>query len=382
MRRTTPEQDKELETIRCLLCRGVVCYSTQEDQRYRDHLNLEHRVYYYIPWIIEKTLEENLENDEIGAEDASVKDEPLVQYVDHENSFDDESMNYDEDSINYVSVIPQIEGEEYGGTTQNDPFDSTSTTAVAALTEHRLEGKGRKGKKMYSCTLCPHLKQFPSLHKAERHRLTHIPVAFRKLYQCPQCKERFINDKNLKRHIDTDSCQGIRIHSCPVCDQTFDNRYDLVDHQETHDEFKRKFKCRICTAKFSKAKYLKRHILTHSAVKRYKCDLCEKAFKSEHYMRVHRRSHGYDQMEGQIEYNGDNMAFEDQNDIYDCDVSIDETSVFDCDVGVEEEAHDHVNGTEDENQIYDSNVGVEEESSSPLEITPSKEGMDVIGDQE
>jgi len=372
MRRTTAEQDSQLETIRCLLCRGVVCYSAKEDQRYRDHLNLEHRVYYYIPWIIAKTIEENLDNGEIdenGTEDVSVKGEP--QYVEHDNSFDNESMNYDEDSINYVSVIPQIEGEDYGSSAQNDPFDSTSSTAIAALTEHRLEGKGRKGKKMYSCTLCPHLKQFPSLHKAERHRLTHIPVAFRKLYQCPQCKERFITDKNLQRHVDTDSCQGIRIHSCPVCEQTFDNRYDLVDHQENHDEFKRKFKCRICTAKFSKAKYLKRHILTHSAVKRYKCDLCPKAFKSEHYMRVHRRSHGslaYDHME-QVEYNSD-VAFEDQ--IYDCDVSVDvdETSVFNCDVSVEEEK---------EESICNTSL---EESPSPREVAPTKKVLDVVIQQD
>ena len=45
---------------------------------------------------------------------------------------------------------------------------------------------------MYKCSLCPNIKPWPTVHKAERHRITHIPLAFRKMFQCPQCKERFI----------------------------------------------------------------------------------------------------------------------------------------------------------------------------------------------
>jgi uncharacterized Zn-finger protein len=202
----------------------------------------------------------------------------------------------------------------------------------------------------YSCSLCPHLKHFPSLHKAERHRNTHIPVAFRKLFQCPQCKERFINDKNLRRHLDTDSCQGIKIHSCPVCAEKFDNKFDLLDHQENHDEFRRRFKCRMCSAKFSKAKYLKRHIQTHSAEKPFKCDLCEKAFKSDHYMKVHRRSHGYADEYNAIGYvncgtNGDEGT-DDADGVF----------IYDCDVSVEEQEDDDTNNTELERAGDDVNT--------------------------
>jgi hypothetical protein len=60
----------------------------------------------------------------------------------------------------------------------------------------------------FRCSLCPNIKPWPTYHKAERHRTTHIPLAFRKMFQCPQCKERFIKEKNVKRHLDSGLCQA------------------------------------------------------------------------------------------------------------------------------------------------------------------------------
>jgi len=51
------------ETIKCLLCRGVVTFEKEKDEeRYKDHLKVEHRVYFYMAWIIEKTILENKED--------------------------------------------------------------------------------------------------------------------------------------------------------------------------------------------------------------------------------------------------------------------------------------------------------------------------------
>ena len=44
------------ETIKCLLCRGVVLFTVDDQARYKDHLSMEHRVSYYVSWIIEKTI--------------------------------------------------------------------------------------------------------------------------------------------------------------------------------------------------------------------------------------------------------------------------------------------------------------------------------------
>ena len=48
---------EDSQTIRCLLCRGVVTFSQEDESRYRDHLRIEHRVHYYVKWIIRKTIE-------------------------------------------------------------------------------------------------------------------------------------------------------------------------------------------------------------------------------------------------------------------------------------------------------------------------------------
>ena len=35
------------------------CFNLNKCCRYKDHLNVEHRVFYYLSWIIDKTVEEN-----------------------------------------------------------------------------------------------------------------------------------------------------------------------------------------------------------------------------------------------------------------------------------------------------------------------------------
>ena len=100
----------------------------------------------------------------------------------------------------------------------------------------RVEGQRQGGRKMYKCSLCPNIKPWPTVHKAERHRITHIPLAFRKMFQCPQCKERFIKEKNVKRHLDSGLCQGPKEHPCTVCGEVFQSKFDLQLHEEVHEQ--------------------------------------------------------------------------------------------------------------------------------------------------
>lgn len=47
-----------LETIHCLLCQAIFTYSADDNELYKMHLKMEHRVYFYTSWIVNKTLEE------------------------------------------------------------------------------------------------------------------------------------------------------------------------------------------------------------------------------------------------------------------------------------------------------------------------------------
>ena len=53
---------ENVEIVRCLLCRGVVTLTSQADivTRYKKHLKIEHRVFFGIDWILQKTVDEKL----------------------------------------------------------------------------------------------------------------------------------------------------------------------------------------------------------------------------------------------------------------------------------------------------------------------------------
>jgi len=356
--------DGSIETIRCLLCRGVVCYSPDDDSRYKDHLNVEHRVYYYLSWIIDKTVEENCK-EEIDAQTLSlpnltitpihkIKNPPTngclpstssamssataPPFMKKENGWGTGSAISEEDESPVLSVFPIISsadqtnerralshnsraatlGGEGLSISQSAPSrsdsisvdDSNSESIEISAREEiqemaddsmgymeakiitiRVEGQRQGGRKMYKCSLCPNIKPWPTVHKAERHRITHIPLAFRKMFQCPQCKERFIKEKNVKRHLDSGLCQGPKDHPCTVCGEVFQSKFDLQLHEESHEQLLKRHRCRLCGAKFNKMKYLNKHILSHSNRKPYKCDICGKSFKSEYYVKTHRNAH-------------------------------------------------------------------------------------------
>lgn len=300
---TEKEESREMtETIRCLLCRGVVLFTETDQARYKDHLSLEHRVHYYVSWIIEKTLavaaEEEEEVCQLSDSHPSLSITPLsntdksdtgedrpnmsiyhLQNVQTELVEFDEESRFDNDDI----VFGEMDNSEYTVYEKHNSYDFTEARI--------LETRTVDGKRQFKCSVCPQLRPWPSLHKADRHQITHIPLAFRKMVQCPECKERFINEKNLQRHIDNNLCQGIKFHKCVKCNLTFDNRYDLQEHEEVHADLARNLKCPLCGAKFKARKYLQKHFRSHSNVKPFSCDICGKSFKSEYYVKTHKKSH-------------------------------------------------------------------------------------------
>lgn len=213
-----------------------------------------------------------------------------------------EDEEQEEDSPD-MSIFPVsgFQDQEYDAFPQDDSYNEDGLLAEdgeeeigikeAKIITIRVEGQRMGGKKMYKCSLCPNIKPWPTIHKAERHRITHIPLAFRKMFQCPQCKERFIKEKNVKRHIDSGLCQGPKEHPCTVCGEIYESKFDLQLHEENHEQLLKRHRCNLCGAKFNKMKYLNKHILSHSNRKPYKCDICGKSFKSEYYVKTHRNAH-------------------------------------------------------------------------------------------
>jgi len=74
--------------LNCLLCRGVVSFSIMDHTFYEEHLTVDHKILFYIPWIIEKTLQKNEEdNSEQEIQDTVYETTQLQE--DNEDIFDE-----------------------------------------------------------------------------------------------------------------------------------------------------------------------------------------------------------------------------------------------------------------------------------------------------
>eukprot|EP00092_Neocalanus_flemingeri_P009347 GFUD01010059.1.p1 GENE.GFUD01010059.1~~GFUD01010059.1.p1 ORF type:complete len:403 (+),score=91.90 GFUD01010059.1:48-1211(+) len=285
------------ETIKCLLCKGVVLFTVEDQDRYKDHLSMEHRVSYYVSWIIEKTIavaeSETETSSSLSMSHPSLSITPLSSKGQEEEETPSMSIFPVETELTEFDsdMIEQLD-EEIDPTYDMSGFIEQQIHHSYDFTEARILKKVNvDGKKEYKCSLCPHLKAWPSLHKADRHQVTHIPLAFRKMVQCDTCKERFVTEKNLKKHIDNNLCKGIKFYKCGKCELHFDSRFDLNEHEEVHGELARNIQCHLCGAKFKAQKYLRKHLLSHTNIKPFTCDVCGKGFKSEYYVKHHRMNH-------------------------------------------------------------------------------------------
>uniref|UniRef100_A0A8C2EE25 C2H2-type domain-containing protein n=1 Tax=Cyprinus carpio TaxID=7962 RepID=A0A8C2EE25_CYPCA len=76
----------------------------------------------------------------------------------------------------------------------------------------------------------------------------------------------------------------------------------LMDVTVVPGENGESFKCKFCTKSFLRARYLRRHILTHTEVKPYRCKTCESCFSRYDHLKLHQaRCRGKRQLEVRVE---------------------------------------------------------------------------------
>uniref|UniRef100_A0A8C1R968 C2H2-type domain-containing protein n=1 Tax=Cyprinus carpio TaxID=7962 RepID=A0A8C1R968_CYPCA len=97
--------------------------------------------------------------------------------------------------------------------------------------------------------------------------------------QCPQCFKCFRSSSFLQRHLSLHSKETA--YACVHCGQKFDK--GTVVPGENGEALK----CKFCTKSFLRARYLRRHILTHTEVKPYRCKTCESCFSRYDHLKLH-----------------------------------------------------------------------------------------------
>ena len=90
----------------------------------------------------------------------------------------------------------------------------------------------------------------------------------------------------------TISLDNLRV--CRLCGQSFSHILALKRHLVSHTGVKR-ITCRVCGKMFSRNDNLKTHMRTHTGEKPYKCDICDRDFAQkihlqDHLARIHPRN--------------------------------------------------------------------------------------------
>ena len=127
-------------------------------------------------------------------------------------------------------------------------------------------------RRLYRCAFCG--KMYQTEIEVKRHVRIHIYI---KPYSCIHCSDRFMQYRQLKRHLLESHNEGTWL-VCNICRKKFVCSVDLDKHLLRHKSVK-PYVCSECPKRFYTVSEMKRHQRVHSNVKSFGCILCDKSFK-------------------------------------------------------------------------------------------------------
>ncbi|XP_052000078.1 uncharacterized protein LOC127656002 [Xyrauchen texanus] len=151
---------------------------------------------------------------------------------------------------------------------------------------------------------CPHcFKGFRSKGFLLRHLSIHSEE---KTYACMHCGQKYDSQQRYLQH--EAFCNGVskergleNLSGTEKIKSTFTAEKKRKDVKRVSGENVGEFKCKFCTKSFSRPRYLRRHILTHTEVKPYRCKTCESCFSRYDHLKLHQtRCRGKSRLEVRV----------------------------------------------------------------------------------
>jgi len=337
----------EEETIRCLLCRGIVTFSEKDDARYKDHLKVEHRVYFYMSWLIEKTLHEN--KDEPEEKPSELKKLLLKPTHEIQEVQISDSEEHDHFVIDSNEVEEEIDDDEEGdddlawqalnnvqaqiGDVSDDCIQITDENGVAEVPFSPQQIRDRvmqmaqlaKIKMMSFSNPIPQDELAANLAKIKA-TLTQNGVQVGQNYgddsivaeddeaDYSNQSSHFMNQSNgfgedgMDPEMNgTETKKAFLLvypgedgksisYRCSICTshKSFDSKSRAEQHLKTHIPLheRKRFQCPQCKERFITAKNLERHIKLAmcQGIKIYSCTVCKQQFDNKFDLGDHKKS--------------------------------------------------------------------------------------------
>nr|XP_002049311.3 oocyte zinc finger protein XlCOF22 [Drosophila virilis] len=139
--------------------------------------------------------------------------------------------------------------------------------------------------------LCSSNRSFRCRHQSYYDQLLQfVPTHNIHVMNCDECKRKFYNEEQLRRH--KYRAHGGRIpYVCDVCHMGFSHASKLRMHRARHHEKPKRWQCTLCSYCAPNKWDLSVHLPTHSGERNYTCELCGVSTKSSSSLAVHRRTH-------------------------------------------------------------------------------------------
>lgn len=180
-----------------------------------------------------------------------------------------------------------LNSEESGNAQKSECKGTNLVIANRTCRIAKVMGTNIKDGLKERCPQCP--KRFRFRSYLLRHLNSHLA---KNQFACKHCGQKYSNQSSCQKH--ESLCDGVlRQHEAKQLNESEETK-SMPESAASLKEFTviigengEQLKCNFCTKTFTKPRYLRRHILTHTDVKPYRCKTCENCFSRYDHLKHH-----------------------------------------------------------------------------------------------